>query len=387
MNIPPHILFKVMTKTPGVFLNVARESMRCLKTRMVDYPLGKVEAAPPRYVDIKLTNRCNLRCAMCGQWGKEGTFREACPEVLREEMDLPLLKSIVDEVRDFKPMFYLWGGEPFLYADLVPFLQYLDEAGLIAASNTNGTLLEKTAEDLVGGSLANILISIDGPREVHDRVRGLEGTFDRVMNGVDKLMQAKDATGSALPYVTFVATVNKENQTTFPEVYDIAEEVGVDFVGLQFGTFTTVETGEAYEKRMKECLDCHEARSWKGFLSYDTDLDYEAIQEGVRKVRNTKHSFGKYFWPDLQPEDIPQYYTSTEPVKGRCKCVVPWMRVDLLPNGDVYPCIDFPDYIVGNVHDTPLMELWNGEKYVKFRKELQEGLLPICGRCTTLYEF
>ncbi len=386
MNVPLNILIKVAVRTPRVFAGVARETIRCKTARWFDYRREDGTARWPRYIDIKMTNRCNLRCSMCGQWGERGTMRDASADVLRDEMDFEELKALVDDVGGFRPMFYLWGGEPFLYPDLLPFLAYLKKRKLVPAINTNGTLLEETAPELVESGVANLLVSVDGPESVHDRVRGLEGTFAKVMNGVQAVLSARSARRSATPYITFVTTVNRENVTEFDKVYDLAAEVGVDFMGLQFGTFTTQATGEAYERRMRDALSC-EATSWKGFLSYDSHLDVEAVQQRLESIRARKHPFGTYFVPDLQPEDLPAYYGGTEQLDGCATCIVPWMRADILPNGDVYPCIDFPDYIVGNVRETPLTELWNGPRYVAFRKELQKGLLPICTRCQTLYEF
>ncbi len=385
MNVPFSILAKVALRTPDIFWGVLRETIRCQTTRLFYYRFGDGRARSPRYVDIKMTNRCNLRCKMCGQWGEQGTMRGAPAEVLREEMSLDTLKGVADDVAGFRPMFYLWGGEPFLYPDLVPFLAYLRSRKLIPAINTNGTFLEETAEELVACEVANLLVSVDGPRAVHDRVRGVEGTFDRVMAGVQRVLSARSAQGATKPYLTFVLTVNEQNATEFHEVYDLAAELGVDFVGLQFGTFTTERTGRAYQARMQRSLGC-EATSWRGFLSYGTDFDIAAVQQRLREIRGRRHPFGTYFVPDLEPQDLPDYYHSTRPVNGCSKCVVPWMRADLLPNGDVYPCIDFPDYIVGNVHQTPLTRLWNGERYRSFRRELRKKLLPICGRCCAPYQ-
>lgn len=377
---------KIATQTPRVFLSVVRETVRSKSARLLECRAGNGRARLPRYIDLKMTNRCNLRCAMCGQWGKEGTYKNASRETLSDEMDLDELKGLVDEVAHFKPMFYLWGGEPFLHNDLIPFVEYLHRRKLLCAINTNGTFLSQTARDLVGTSIANILVSVDGPREIHDRVRGVPGTFEKVISGVQQLLEKREETGAKRPYVTFVTTVNKENVEAFPAVYDLASELGIDFVGLQFGTFTTEKTGTAYEARMKQALGC-EATSWRGFLSYATDLNVEAVQEGLRQIKQSQYDFGTYFVPDISPEQLPEYYSNTRPINGHDKCVVPWMRADILPNGDVYPCIDFPDYIVGNVRQTPFSRLWNGDRYRAFRREVSEKLLPICGRCCALYQF
>jgi len=386
MNIPLSIFLKVAVRTPDVFLATAVETLRSRSGRYLDYLFARGRALPPRYIDLKLTHRCNLRCSMCGQWGENGNFRHATGEVLRQELDLRALKGLVREVESFRPLFYLWGGEPFLHGSLLELIAHLKERHMICAINTNGTFLEQTAEDLVRLGVDNLLISLDGPEEVHDRVRGVRGTFGRVMAGVERLAALRRERRAAKPYLTFVVTVNKDNVYDFHKVYDIAAKVGVDFVGLQFGTFTTERTGRAYEERLRRTLGC-EATSWRGFLSYQSDLDVQAVQEGVRRIRSRRHPFGTYFTPDLADEAIPLYYRTTRPVNGCRTCIVPWMRVDLLPNGDVYPCIDFPDYIVGNIHETPLMKLWNGPRYVAFRNELRKGLFSICARCCGLYQF
>jgi len=104
MNVPLSIFMKVAVRTPGVFCSVARETLRSRTARFLDFRFGRGRALPPRYVDIKMTNRCNLRCRMCGQWGEKGTLRNASGEVLREELELPVLKSLADDVRRFKPL-------------------------------------------------------------------------------------------------------------------------------------------------------------------------------------------------------------------------------------------------------------------------------------------
>jgi len=54
-------------------------------------------------------------------------------------------------------------------------------------------------------------------------------------------------------------------------------------------------------------------------------------------------------------------------------------------NGDVSPCRDYHDYVVGNIRQSTLTELWNSEAYKKFRCSVtRDGLMPVCTRCCGL---
>jgi MoaA/NifB/PqqE/SkfB family radical SAM enzyme len=53
----------------------------------------------------------------------------------------------------------------------------------------------------------------------------------------------------------------------------------------------------------------------------------------------------------------------------------------------VTPCRDYQDYSVGNINEQPFYEIWNGEKYKEFRRQLSKGLMPVCSRCCGLQGF
>jgi radical SAM protein with 4Fe4S-binding SPASM domain len=59
--------------------------------------------------------------------------------------------------------------------------------------------------------------------------------------------------------------------------------------------------------------------------------------------------------------------------------------VEVDSNGDMTPCRDYHDYVVGNVKESTITELWNAPAYRRFRKSLsREGLMPVCSRCCGL---
>jgi radical SAM protein with 4Fe4S-binding SPASM domain len=74
---------------------------------------------------------------------------------------------------------------------------------------------------------------------------------------------------------------------------------------------------------------------------------------------------------------------------GYDNCVAPWLIAEVMPNGDVAPCRDYPDYVVGNICEDSIVNIFNNERYRKFRTALKEegGLFPICARCCGLMGF
>ena len=65
------------------------------------------------------------------------------------------------------------------------------------------------------------------------------------------------------------------------------------------------------------------------------------------------------------------------------KCLYAFRALFLGPNGNVYPCESFYTSM-GNVTDKKFKDIWNGEKYVKFRQPLLTHLMPGCARCCKL---
>jgi radical SAM protein with 4Fe4S-binding SPASM domain len=386
VNIPPRILAKLAVKTPDVLAAVVRETARSRYGALLDYYCGRGRSLKPRYLDLKLTHRCNLRCRMCGQWGERGTYRDAAPEVLRQELDLPCLRRLVDEAAAWGAMVYLWGGEPFLYRDIIPLIEHIKRRRLICAINTNGTHLERDAAALVEAGVDNLLISVDGPEAVHDAVRGRPGVFRQVVKGIQAVAEMKVRRRRAKPLLTLTATVSETNVDHLEAVYALGEKVGADFVGLVFSTFTDERRGLAYQRLVNRHFGTP-GLSWRGFVSDKTAIDCARLAQTVDRVQSARHSFATYFIPDLRPSDVCAYYRDMDETFGRRRCLVPWVRADVLPNGDVYPCIDFPDVIVGNVREESLSAIWNGPRYRAFRRLVRRGLLPICHRCSGLYEF
>ena len=135
---------------------------------------------------------------------------------------------------------------------------------------TNGTIInEERAEALAdlaaAGFLKHISVSVDGPGELHDRARGLKGTFERTCAGLRRLQEAARRKHAPLR-VSINTTVAHESLEALDPMVDVADELGVDAIGLNHLMYSTPEeVAETvrHDRRRRSVgdRDLHHARS------------------------------------------------------------------------------------------------------------------------------
>ncbi len=74
-----------------------------------------VASRPPLLISARITNACNHRCAVCGQYGTKGYMGTDKGRPLLKTLPVSVYKDLIDQVAPFKPALYVTGGEPFLY--------------------------------------------------------------------------------------------------------------------------------------------------------------------------------------------------------------------------------------------------------------------------------
>jgi len=113
---------------------------------------------------------CNLRCAMCYEWGQEGAYHQ---KKATHQLDLSVIRQVIEDCSPARPTYDFFGGEPLLYKGIEEVISLIKHHGSELIIPTNGTLLEKMAEMLVETGPDKIWVSLDGPEEITD---GAEGT-------------------------------------------------------------------------------------------------------------------------------------------------------------------------------------------------------------------
>ncbi|KHE90877.1 MAG: radical SAM protein [Candidatus Scalindua rubra] len=373
---------------PDYALHKFRKIVRGRGLIHLDYRLKSGYSLPPTTVSFNLTFLCNLRCKMCGQYGETGTYNDMDASTLKKMLSLDELKRVIDEISFAKPGIYIWGGEPFLHPNFIEFVEYIKKKKLNCVVNTNGTLLERYAVQLVDIGLDSIDLSIDGPQSVHDEIRGVSGTFQKVVAGIEAISRAKKSGRTKRPFIKLISVITENNYEHLDQIIQIAKNYDINYIEFAYGWFVNQTMGEKTDKLFQKNFQCN-STSWKGFLIDSHSLKDRNLKKIVQRIKEER-SNGLFinFAPDVDLEYIDEYYRNPQYIPGQKKCVSPWLRADIRPDGDVTPCSSFPDYIAGNVREENFLDIWNGQRFKKYRQVLRKNkVFPVCSRCCGLYNY
>jgi len=372
---------------------LAKEFNLSVKMSRSFYQLEKTRLLPRHFdnfnhfknlglVYFKLTPACNLRCVMCGQYGDKGVMKDCAAEETKKILPLEVWKKFIDEVAPQKPVTYIWGGEPFLYPDLFPLARYMVEKGLYVSVNTNGTLMERHAEEIVRDKWSTIFVSLDAFRDVNDAMRG-RGAYDRVIAGFKAINQEKKKQKSNYPILGIVTVVTNMNYLDLANLAEASRDYEIDLQMINLGTYTNDHIVAEQRRFMREKLDT-DIDCLEGYnTGYNDGIDGKELHKILHDIHTKDYGHPIITVPALNPEKTHTYYHDLEtPVRNHC--IVPWCQANVNYNGDVHFCADYPDYILGNICERSFKEIINGDRANKFRKALHRsegGMFPGCLRC------
>ena len=212
------------------------------------------------FIQLHITERCNLRCKHCYQTGK------AVDEMAFHEIG-ETIKEIADTLKEWKeayeveyaPSFNVTGGEPFLREDLFTILAEIINRGFDVYLLTNGMLIDrKKAQGLFNLGVKGVQVSIEGPEAVHDGIRG-NGSFAGSLKGVKNILDAGLK-------VTLNTTLSRVNAGSFMDMIGLSSDLGVHRLGFS----RLVPSGKG-ESMLKQMLSGREVRDLYGrIFSEDT---------------------------------------------------------------------------------------------------------------------
>jgi MoaA/NifB/PqqE/SkfB family radical SAM enzyme len=337
----------------------------------------------PQCITLTITNTCNLRCKMCGQWSEEG-YMHCRADRLKQEMSLADWKKIVDELAGQRiSSVLLRGGEPFLFPGIIELVEYIHNKGMFVAIDTNGTMLKDHARDLIRLGGIHLTISVDGPEEIHDQVRGVKGCFSRIKENAVLLHELeKNQENQISKSICF--TISPYSYQGLGQMPEVARSLFINSVAIVPYYYFPGEIGKQYEKELRENLGCP-AFCWQGFHHESSGIDFNIFKEEYRKYLANLGNIRDYPYMKFSENDYRVWFGDSLSPIGSLSCSNVEKLIDIQPNGDVNFCVDFPDYIIGNARTSGIAEIWNGERAERFRRYRREKPLPVCFRCGVKY--
>jgi len=351
----------------------------------IPYHFGNGKAFSPLSVTLLVSYRCNLRCKMCFYYN-EVEKDKTCKLIEQrstEELTLPQIKDLIDQCSLMKvKVFTIHGGEPLLYPHIFEISKYAKSNGMIVNFVTNGTLINETiANKIVDAGINHITFSLDGPRPIHDEVRSVPGTFDRIIAGI-KILKDMETSGKTVPGMSISTYVSAINQKKLAQTLRVINKTGIKDWGVGLITHNSDNLTNDTKKIFN--MSAGDGHGGLGNLKDEVkniNLDILNNQREACKMINKGDDYGlDIIFPSK--DAIKNYYDPTWNEVPNCTCR--WSRTVISPYGEVFPCVNLSmiNHIVGNIKEEKLKKIWNGEKYIDFRKKLKEyGTFPICSKC------
>lgn len=311
----------------------------------------------PRQVYLDTNATCNLKCIQCDI------------HLLRHppnELTLDERKSLIESLGrwDKRIKLHFSGGEPFLRRQEVYALaQTARESGLFLGVNTNGTLFKPDDfPKLPHSGISTLVFSLDSHRpEVHDGIRGVKGTFERIREAIRE-------------------TVEERQRQSGPMQLLLSSILGSHNLGDCAGLFQLVDEWELdgiIFQPVQPIFERHIAENWWENTPL-WPLDSTQVHTGIDELIALKASGGKTYQNRKAFEGFRHYFLENGKVsQGHCTSMRDQLMVDGV--GDVRFCFSqdrLREPVLGNVREKGIDQIWR--ESLAIRKKY-DGCALECG--------
>jgi radical SAM protein with 4Fe4S-binding SPASM domain len=331
---------------------------------------GDLAFGGPLQANLRLTNRCNLRCIHCyyhspylekpnfptlrraRQVGGQLPDKGHLERLRRINADSGQLRSLIDELLSIGVRRWELGGsgEPFMHKDALALIRRIKQTHSYCLANTNGTLLDAaTVDELVKVGFDELRITtLAGTPEVYVQTHhGVsKTTFTKLTNTLLYVAEQKAVLGVHRPQITLVFIVIAQNAKDIFKFAELAVQVKADRV-----LYRPVDDVDDPNLANLVPTEKQVVSIRKQLSEVESYLNSEDVPHNIDVFRKIFHG-----------------QLNTEALYSIIPCYYGWLAVIIEPDGGVYPCCRCYN-LLGNVNETKFSEIWNGKSYRQFRKD------------------
>jgi len=317
--------------------------------------LGLKRLSAPILISIDLTFKCNQHCTFCYEppdW--RYTYKD--------RMGIEEWKRVIDEAVEMRvPMLDIFGGEPFIFPNVMNLVEYINTKPINFIISTNGTLInEKIARQLstLDRQKAYVGVSLEGLNaEQHDSATKLKGAFNKVIQTI-KLLKKYNVNFGINTVVT------RRNIEYLEEMYEMLSDLGVPQFTMSY-----------FHAEYPYLYEINSEISPEEFYKATERIIKLNEQEGD-KMRISREGPFLWFFKGSEPPKDPIGIAFSE-------CQVGKSRLEILPDGSVVPCVLLAGkekYLLDNFLESNLEDIWYGEKMDMMNKLIPLNVEP-CNSC------
>jgi MoaA/NifB/PqqE/SkfB family radical SAM enzyme len=261
----------------------------------------------------------------------------------------------------------LSGGEALMHANLWALCRELKSIGAEISLLSTGITLKTFAADVIK-HVDDVIVSIDGSEQVHNKIRGLPQAFQKLRDGVDAIRKMNPA----FP-ISGRCVLQKSNFHDLLNIIASARDLGLDRI-----SFLPADVSSTAFNR---------PTLWGNEKVFEVALNETETAEFERLVRTSFTTFEELFRRKFITEspgkmlDIVRHYRALLGLNEfpEKRCNAPWVSAVIEADGEVRPCFFHGSY--GNIHGAGLEDIINSPQAVGFRKRLDVRRDLVCKKC------
>lgn len=313
-----------------------------------------------------ITRTCNLRCIHC--------YTDSYAESYPDELTTEEAKRVIQDLASFGiPALLFSGGEPLVRKDLFELVAYAKSLGIRPTLSTNGVLItEDIARRIKNVGFTYVGISLDGVGILNDSFRGVEGAYERAMQGFRNCINESQRVGLRL-------TLTRHNYSDLNNIFDFIEHEGIHracFYHLVYaGRGQRIADEDLTHQESRQAMDT--------ILERTEDFHKRGLDKEILTVDN--HVDGIYLYMKLMERDDPRAEDVYRLLKwnggGMYSSGVGLGDIDF--KGDVHPDQFWMHYTIDNVRNRPFSQIWmdTSDRLMAGLKNRREHIKGRCSRC------
>lgn len=310
----------------------------------------KENTLKPEFCCVAATDYCMLRCKMCNKWQEPIPKPEELPSLDEWKNFIAGFRELVDE--GFEMDF--GGGEALSMPGILDLVKFAKGKGFRTTMASNGYLINKDmALKIADSGLDAVSLSLDSPRpELHDRMRGVKGVYQRVMDAIDNLTTYSPHTRKGLCCI-----IMNDNLDDLLRLVQWADENDkVDWL------YFMVVVQPNYSGPLTD--------DWQDEYKYLWPKDKSKVLSILDELIRLRQNGSKVSNRAEHLRAYKAYFNNPQKLVNKAKCIVGGKAISVNAYGFVQLCL-FKDFI-GNIREHDIRELWRSQDADSIRKKVDE---------------